>query len=335
MFGGIGFKNSDIAPYNIVTEANQASSTGSYFQDSSTLVSIKNIHDTQNNPAITTDQFNAFLKTMQETCIVDVCRKVVANQPDFISSENLYPLEKEFENLVSKTSRFVCLKVRPTYGTIVGSVSYLELALDGVVTFNVYLYNSNIPETPIKTQAVISIANSVTLVEVAWDLVDSDMYKGGEFYLGYFEEDLGTVSAYKKDNFAVDVPFISIEPYTLDYNGARLDIESANASSYSFGINIGINVYHDYTELIINSKFLFWDAIMLQMQEKVLLIIKRTTRTKGDARILQDIVSEVHLALYGSVEMGVSGVQYSLKNAIETLQGSIFPVMHIWKGTLR
>ena len=47
--------------------------------------SIQNIFDCQENKDVTNDEFNAYLKRLSESAIVQFCNKVVAGESDFIT----------------------------------------------------------------------------------------------------------------------------------------------------------------------------------------------------------------------------------------------------------
>jgi hypothetical protein len=170
-------------------------------------------------------------------------------------------------------------------------------------------------------------------------IADDSTYKGGKFYLGYFDGDLGTVKAYKKDfdsaNVYVRTPYFYVSSVNLSYTGATIDVRTQVYDSDIHGLNIGMDVYNDYTELIIRNKSLFWNAIQLQMHERVLMLIKYSTRSNLIERIGRDNIKFADLELYGNKEHGIVGIQQKLSNAIETLQKSLFYVPRISKGTLK
>lgn len=335
LFGGVGFRNPTLTGYNIVDSTNQESSSGLYFQDGSELVTIKNIKDTQENADISDSDFNTLLTNMQKSVVLDVCNKVINGQSDFISSVNVLPFEKSFDATIEHKSKFVGFEIEPSLGNIACKIPYVELSFNEEVTFNLYLYNSNLPKSPVQTKSVTTTAGESKIVDLGWIIADDATYKGGTFYLGYFDDDLGTAKAYKKDhdssNVMINAPYFKIWPLTLGYTGTTIDIENENSSSLTFGLNFGMDVYNDYTELIIRNKSLFWNAIQLQMHEKVLSKIKYSTRTNATERVS---VGKIDFELFGNREAGILGVSKKLENAISTLRKSLFYVPRISRGTL-
>lgn len=338
LFGGVGFRDSDLTGYNIVDAANKVTTSGLYFQDASELVSIKNIKDCQENPAITSVQFNTLLGNMQRSAILDVCNKVLKDKADFVSSNNLYPFEKSFQNILGKMGKFVGFEITPQRnGNVICKIPWVETSFDGVVTFNLYLYNSNLPTAPIQTKPITTIAGASNITILDWIVADDTTYKGGIFYLGYFDDDLGTVSAYKKDYelsiLRTITPYYSVEPISLTNSGTTISIVGNVYESDTFGLNFGVDLYHDYTELILRNRNLFWNAIQLQMHEKVLSLIKYSTRTNA-TELRGNDNTKVDFELFGNSTLKISGVANKLNDAISTLINSLFRQSRISKSTL-
>lgn len=322
--GSVGFRGGD--------ETNQTSGSGLFYEDGSELVTVKNIKDCQPNPTITDEQLNTLLGNMQKTVILDVCNKVVEGRSDFITSLNLYPFEKSFDATVDKRGKFVGFAITPNLGNMVCKIPWVELSFDTTETFDIHLFNSNLSE-PIQTKSVTTSAGESKIETLDWIIAPDTTYKGGKFYLGYF--DTNTAKAYKKDHdlgsIKVATPYFYVEPVTL--NGeTTIDVESENYVSETHGLNIGVDVYSDYTELITRNKSMFYTAIQLQMHEKVLNLIKYSTRNNPDQRGLFD---SVNFELFGNSKVGIEGVMTKLKSAINTIRKAFFYQPRIQRGTLR
>jgi hypothetical protein len=340
LFGGVGFRNSDLSGYNIVDATNVGTTSGLYFQDASELVSIKNIKDCQENPSITDVQFNTLLANMQKSAILDVCNKVADGRADFI---NLYPFEKSFVNLVGKLGKFVGLRIAPSKGNVICKIPWIETSFNGVATFNIYLYNTNLPSTPIKTKEITTVAGASNITILDWIVADDTTYKGGVFYLGYFDDDLTVdeveVSAYKKDydlsNVKISTPYYRIDPISLTNTGATISVVNESYESDTFGLNIGVDLYVDYTELILRNRNLFWNAIQLQMEERVLMLIKHSTRSNSTELRTKDNIEKIDLELFGNKQYGIAGLNNKLDSAISTLKKCLFPDKRIIIATLQ
>ena len=320
--GLVGFAQSDVL--SIVSDANLVTSSGLTFQDASALATIENIHECQNNPNITDAQFNTMLTNMYNDCVLSVCNKVCFGKPQLKHSYNLYPYEKSFNDTITPASRFVCHRIEAFNGIdLMNQISWIELSFDTEKTFNIYLYNSNL-KTAIQTKSVTTSAGESKIYNLNWNLSDDATYKGGVFYLGYFEDDLDGAKAYKKDwekaNLRRCNKSFDVHPCEVEYSGTVLNVESVDYSEETWGMNLGINVFYDYTQLLILNKERFATAIQLQMHEKVLNLIKFSTRSNRTERILKD----VDLELFGNPEYKIEGVTTKLNKEIETIKRFLF-----------
>lgn len=337
LFGGVGFRQSPITSYAVVDSDNQASDSGLFFQDGSPMVTIKNIKDTQQDIEGDAAAFNAYLKQLQEATIIESCRKIVRGESDFIQSANLYPYEKSFKTTIDPLSKFVGFEIEPYIcSKIILRVPWIELSFDSAATFDVHLFNSNLKD-PIETKSVTVVAGESTIIDLGWFVADDIKYKGGKFYLGYFQDDLSGAKAFEKDyelsSLQVSTKYYSIEPIEVDQTAEVLDITTATKITLTHGLNLGIETYNDYTELIIRNKNLFWDVIQLQMAEKCLNIFKTSTRSNRTDR-QTDQFKDLYLELYGDANHGIVGIEGSLKRSVEDLRKMLFRKPLISIGTL-
>jgi hypothetical protein len=342
-FGEVGFRNSTVAGYDIVDNDNKASVSGLFFQDVSRLVTIKNIKDTQENPDITDPQFNDLLKQLQDTAILNVCNKVSQGKSDFIQSDNLFPFEKTFDQTLATSNRFIGFRIEPIYIIdLISKVNWIEASFDKAVTFNLYLYNSNKPNAAIKTKSVTTIANESVIVNINdWFIADNESYKGGTFYLGYFEDDLSGAKPIKRNfeiaNLQTHTKCYDVLAVSLEHVGTVIDVSSDVNLSDTGGLNIGMDIYTDYTELFIRNKSLFSQAIQHEMAIEVLGIISKSTRSNRTERITRDFLKQINLELYGYKDENVFIMGLIAKHGrlIADLRKSFFRQPKISKGTLR
>lgn len=337
LFGGVGFRQSPITGYDIVNAANQVSDSGLFFQDGSPPVTIKNIKDTQQDITGDDAAFNLFIKQLQESVIIETCSKVVSGQSDFKQSTNLYPFEKSFSNTITPSGRFVGLEVIPTLniGCIL-RIPWIELSFDTDKTFDIHLFNSNLKD-PIQTKSVTVVAGESTIVDLGWFVSDDTTHKGGNFYIGYFEDDLSGAKAFEKDfdnsNLQIRTRSYYINPVTINHDTEVLDVTTVIETSSVFGLNIGVDIYNDYTELIIRNKNLFWNSIQLQMADKCLNLFKTSSRSNRTER-LADQFKDLYIDLYGDKNLGIIGIEGKLKSSIDDLRKMLFRKPLISRGTL-
>jgi len=337
LFGRVGFRQPDIAEYAVVSATNLAADSGLTFQDASELVSIMNIKETQPNASIDTTGLNALLERFQKNAITEVCNKVVVGEGDFVNSLNLYPYAKTFQNTIEKHGKFVGFKIQPTYYNMSFRISFAELAFSGTESFNIYVFNSNLV-APIQTKPVtITTAGQSKITDLDVLIANDTTYKGGFFYVGYFEDDI-TNSAYKRDyelsSLSIRNPYLTIDPVSLDHVGTVLDITTENFHSDTFGLNFGIELYYDYTELIVNNKSLFDRAVQYQGVIKMIDAIKSSTRSNIQERITKDFITEANFALYGNSQAKIKGATQLLDEEIKHIKNTLFPKYRINRATL-
>lgn len=335
LFGGVGFKDSTLSSVPSLTDSNKENRSGMVFQDADFLVTLKNIFDTQENSGISTPDFNTLLENMQKAVILEAVNKVAEEQSDFIQTENIYPYEKAFENTVTPSGKAVGFKIDPTIRNgYICEIPWIELSFDSAKTFKVYLYNSNIPTEKIEEESVTTIAGRSVIKNLNWYIADDTDYKGGDFYLIYFEDDLDGAKAFKKDfelsKYRIDAEYYYVHPVALDHSGATIDVTSLAEKSDTFGLNLGINVYNDYTEIFTRNGGLMWAVIKHQMTEKVLNLISTSSRTNDTERGQQ-----ARLQLYGSKEHGIEGIYSKLNRAVRDTKKMLFYQPRIYRGTLK
>lgn len=340
LFGGVGFREPTNPEYTGVNETNQGSTSGLYFQDASNFVTIQNIKDCQGDKDIPISDFNTYLTNMQNSVIDDVCREVVGGENKMLYFENIYPYEKSFNETLTPSTKFVGFEIYPYLkNDKVAKVEWVELTFDSAATFTLYLYNSNL-NTAIKTQEVTTSANESKIVSLTdWFIDDDSTYKGGQFYLGYFESDLGTAKPIKRDferaTLQKQNAFYSIRPCRVDNSATILDIEEVDYLEDTYGLNIGMSIYNDFTQTIINNKHLFYPAIQYGMAVKVLDLIRTSVRSNLTQRLTSEVIQEIQFELYGNAALGIEGVKGKYTQRIDTIKNALFYNPMLTVGTLR
>lgn len=328
----IGFRGTSLSA------ANQKSNSGLFYQDASPMIDLELIRDVQNDEQITDDGFGTLLQTMKEQAVTQSLSKVFNGKESFLSHVDIYPNEKSFFNTLPKYNKFVGLRLQQVHSDFMYMIPWVELTFDADTSLTLYLYNSNKPNTPIQTKEINVTGGESTIVELGWLIRDDLNYKGGTFYLGYFDN-LVAANAYKKDYNAASLrvysPYYSVEPVRMPYEGSRIDVRYATETSESFGLNIGINVYSDYTNLIYHNKSLFHQLFMFQMHEIVMQKIRYSRRSNIEQRFGNDISKYVDLDLYGNKEAGIVGIEDKLAAEVDNIQKALFPRTRINRKTLR
>lgn len=340
IFGGVGWRQTTLSGYPVIASPNTNASSGLYFQDGTSFVTIQNIYDCQQDSKISDPNFNTYLTQLQESCILEVCQKINNKESDFIQSTNLYPYEKSFSNTIEHSEKFVGFQIdRKKQINILGKINWIELTFDSVATFNIYLYNSNLPKTAIKTVSVTTVANESVIVSLNdWEIADNETFKGGTFYWGYFENDLNGAKAIKKDYELADLQVSTkchyVTPISMDHSGLIIDITTVEEKSETYGLNFCIDTYNDYTELFIRNKNILFQAIQYQMAERVLNLVRTSIRSNVIERLNKDNINFIDFELYGNKEAGIVGITGKLNRVIDDIRKMFFYKSLISRRTL-
>lgn len=334
----VGFTNPSSSDYAIVDEDNQESTSGVMVGQIGSIASVKVIKDLQDNVDITDEEFNLALKELRENSAVTVCNRILRNKTDLIKSTILYPYEKTFDLLESVISgKFNGFEIKQSNSAIAGKVSWVELSFDKEATFNLYLFNSNKPINPIYTKEVTTVDGESVVIPLDWVIADNPSYRGGIFYLGYFTDDIGEAKPYKKEfglaSQSLNVPYFIFDSVRLDKT-TKLELRSKEHVSETHGINLGVEVYTDYTDLFVKNKGMFPEAIKLQIEASVLNLILTSFRNNDTAVVSSRMMDSANIQYYGSKELGVTGVVEKLDKEIENIAKVLFWTPSIRRTTM-
>jgi hypothetical protein len=326
----IGWKQPTTSGYDILTGDNLISLSGMYFSDYHAALTIKNIKETQENENISDSDFNTYLLDMQKSAIVRVLNGVF-NKDAIIYQCQLYSraFEKDFE-VRTQEDKFVGFRFSlvDDYGFAI-RINSISLLFNEAKTFNLYCYHS--AKGRIWTKSVTTVANQETIVNVT-DLIltiSESTYKQGEFYIGYFENDLGTCKAIEYGT--PDYESTHIFHYTgieIDRDGSAYDKESITYTFDNYGLNIELTEMHDYTSVICRNADKFDEAVGLQMAVNLIEQIISSSRSNATERIGKDQLASLYNDL--NIDMPTdqrpysAGLKNRLKREIQRLNRTFF-----------
>ena len=163
---------------------------------------------------------------------------------------------------------------------------------------------------------------------------------GGKFYLGYFEDDITGQALNQQYNFAVApcqgcitqtynrlayfewTKFVGIRPFAIPHSslhGATLpDLTLIGYDpTCNWGMNMRITVRCDYTDLLVNNRNIFRNALQKQVTAEVLRQIAFTTRTDFTAQATRD---RAMLELKGDSQAKVISLEKILEDEITGIE---------------
>ena len=262
----------------------------------------------------------------------------------------IFPQPGNKNNLITPSGRFVgfqlILKNEIGIQTLINRIG---LQFNAVQTaLKIYLFHSSQQEPISSLEFTTAAANNMQFFDAAlggevvadeWKL---DYYvpgvdAGGEWFLGYFENDI-TGQAVKKDfdfrtgpcrscspsamklyNTLTDK--VGIFPITVDsgsLNGNDLfNIDNIVYSSNSnFGLNLGFTCVCDNTQVICDQKHIIVDALKLQVKKDIYTDILNSTRLNYLEGVAQSIILST---VKGDEATQIEGIDVILDRKIDSL----------------
>lgn len=284
LYTRIGLKEPTKTGYTGILDASaKTTKSGRTYDFYHSLANFVNIYDCQEDIDITNAEVNALIAQWQKDAINTVLKRIF-NESDLIENALLYKNANTYNDLITNNGKFVGFEIEvPDTDTIVNVLNSVILQFNGVVTFNLYLFHSSV-KTALSTTSCLTVSDSFKKVDLAKFLyAQYTTYGPGKFYLGYFQNDLGSVQAYNRvwDNSPVQTRFkcAKIRPIQVTPNGTSLfDIQDVEYVSESWGLNLDVSSYQDHTNKIMSNLALFDDAQGLAFAIRILELIKTTGR---------------------------------------------------------
>jgi hypothetical protein len=335
LFGRVGWRQPTITGSPTLSSVNTTSKGGRYYQDFHTLNSIANIKSVIEEVAATDSSLNTYLEQIQRGIILQ-CVNGVFNEPEYLSQKLLFNRSWSVnDQLVNNSGYFVGVQVRvPPTPDIAVQIDSVALYFDSAVTFNLYVFN-DAKKAALAVIEVTTVANSQTLINLS-DIVlnyigGSNL--GGTFYIGYFQDDIGSAKAYWEQGceYGRDCygwSFMEANRKPAEYDFDRQNIRRNNVN---YGLNLHVSTFRDHTWQIVKKAALFDNVIGLQMAAQMVEKIIYSTRSNGTERILKDVANQINAQfdLNGVAPINDSprttGLKKQITQELARLKESFFP----------
>jgi hypothetical protein len=306
---------------------NTTSNSGRRFDDSTfhAAVSVANVKDIF---PIQTD-YDAFFTSQQNAAITKALSSVFS-QPEFKEQVFIYDPLYDYTFPEANTGKAVGYKIELSKSfDMAYKINSLQLYFDSVRTFNVYLFKHG-SKIPLKTQSVTTVANERNTVSLTdWIL----NYKEAQtYYVVYFQSDLTITKALMEDVSPTTTYFFDACPFTATTSGTNFDRNALNYfMGVSYGLNLQVSSFKDYTQHILNQPHLFDELIGLTMAQTVLENIIYSTESNAKERILKTQVTEfgIQLDLNGQVPISESpkipGLKQRIDREVKRIKEAFYP----------
>lgn len=317
LIGRVGWRNN--SPLQL-TDENKESRSKRYFQDFHRVVTLANIRDNADIEFSNETQFNDLLIQLQESAIMNslsgLFNEDILIEQSFIFNRDSKRKTFQQSNSGKKTGYKISLAKDSSYCSVIKSISLL-FAESGTV--KVILEHNNIGKIhEEEIDVTAGVENIVDMDEVL--SYSSGKYKGGYFLL-YFETDLKPIefnySCFNKTFLFSAIPF------------EATDLNNISETSKTYGMNVEICSYRDFTDIIKKNQSVFDNLIGLQMACNVIELILNSTRSNKTERITKEQTQ----ALYNDLNIAYStpefpfttGIRNQIAREVKRLKQNFFP----------
>ena len=329
--GLVGFRPSLDPDFFTLDTVNLQSDSGYYVNDNP-FAELEAYRDTISFKDMSEADFNTKLSQLTNSAITSVCNAVFQDRdnPSFVDRQLQFKNATNKVNLETLPSGFVGEKICiANKNSLAVEISRVQLDFSGTGELTLYLYNTN-SITPIETQ-VITITTDHQTEVLNWKLDNTGGINGGDWYIGYYTDGLA-VTPYKRDynsaSVESNITFVDLEKTeVIGHTGPNIwDLDLDAGMSETTGLNLDVSVYYDYTDLIIQNKFLFADAINLEAAILMLNQFKGSLRSNKNQRITQEHLIQIEVAIEGQTGdkyTKVTGLRPSLGKQLDLIKRKI------------
>ena len=352
LYGIVGLNQPYNPSYAVLDTANSSSRSG-YFSTDNPFCKVEFIVDCMDYPGASNLQINDFIKTLQIAAITDVCNMVFDCQ-DFIDRQYIFnnTINKaDLENIYDGFCGFELLM--DIEKNVSFEITRIKLHFSGTGPLTIALFNSELT-TPIYTKAV-TIASDSQVEDLNWYVNGAGLEYKGRYYIGYIRDNTtpSTLIPFKRNYYnsviLSAIKFQQIRPVRFvgyDINNNPVPVTNTNMKLGDLrkvqyvverhGINPDINVFYDYTDLIMRNERLFAKAIDLAFQIKLINSYMTSTRSNRNERIGTELqtkaVAEIEGIKEGEGMIKKPGLRYGLSNEISMLKKQITKLKDNYNG---
>jgi hypothetical protein len=311
--GIVGWLQPANPDYAVLDATNLASVSKRYINENK-FVKVEYLKDTQDYADISNADFNAELVQLQKTGILSVMDQVF-DKSDYIDRQILYKNPNNKTETDPLPAGFVGYRIsQDDTKNLAIEIKRDILEFYGAGKVTLVLFNSQ-KKTAVFTETV-TISSDLQEVVLDWRLDNSSpLYKGDLFY-GYFTSSVtGGLLPFKREYQNANVKSVITDLYIENIKvptaiGSDIfDLDTIEGAEEVWGLNPDITVFYDYTDLILQNKFLFAYAIQLQCQIQALTYYIASLRTNKNDRKTGEMLETIIIELDGrSAETGSSKV---------------------------
>lgn len=326
----------------VLWKSQGTSNSGRYFQDFHPICD-ETIIDAL---AATNDDLPTFLSSLNNSVVLE-CVNAVYNKPQVVDASKLVFNRSDImlvtQPVINQVpQQFVGLKLQVAPGDYGIKVNNLMLFFTEDVTFPMYLYNDfDLPyiykiEVTAKAyqQVIINLQDNVFL-----NYLTPTDNKGGIWYFGYYQNDLGTAQAIYYpitiSRFHCTVVWSFSAPTYIDPLGqTNFQRNIVGANNLTYGLNLEIATMVDATNNIVSNPSLWDNLIGLKMACKMIELCKFSYSTNAVQRQVDAMggLDRLNMELNGrpyNREFGlpkITGLIEKVNDALLTVKNGFEPI---------
>lgn len=335
--GRIGWRQPTEPGFAVVDADNLLAGTGRYFDSFHSLVNVKNVKDTAPGAGMNDAQLNTHLANIRKDAALR-CFAGIFNQPEFFEKVLLFDREGNNDISINNSGLFVGYEFKVANKIDVSVVAdSVRLLFDGDATFNLHLFKDG-KKSPIKTVSVSVVANEASVISLTDFFMSyyASNTKGGRYYIGYFQDELGEAKAINEQverwNSTL---FFKAEPMQsiANDNGTDFNRNNIGWTWNTYGMNFEVTSFRDYTQLIKQRVNIFDEAIGLTVAYMVLEQILYCVRSNGTERILKEQADRfaLQLDLNGAAAFPdspqITGLSKRIERELERIHNTFYRVV--------
>ena len=325
----IGWRQPTKANSPVLNSYNLFSKSGRVFDAFHSLVSINSLKSVQEDDKISDADFNTFLKNLQDDAILRTISEVFRNSP-LIEQKLLYTRYGTMDLPIINSGLFCgyMLNIANDFG-ITTQINNCTLYFNGTKDFNLYIFQDGVL-APLRTIPVH--VDPYVRNEVRLDNLYLTFKTGRRYFIGYFQDDLGSVQAIQEqvDTWAKTYCFEAI-PFAAPKIQSAFDFNH-NYKQYTVlprGLNLEVISFRDHTQQILRKAPLFDEAIGLTVTVMVLEQMNMSIRSNVNERQVKmvsgNLYQEINQAYATDTVPITPGLKSRLNAEYKMLKESFFP----------
>jgi len=288
-----------VAHVQSTTVAISSNMSGRYFEDFHPLVTLNNLKSViEGGATMSNADWSVFLGEIEKSAILRVLNAIF-NCSQQIDSTLIYDRQLRNDIPLGNNGKFTGFRLYTAPGDFALQISRASFIFTGAATFNLYAFH-DMKKDPLYTQAVTTKDHEEVIVDLSnwiFNYIDANT-QNGVFYVGYFQDDLGSVQALdefvSRWNPSLAFGYTAFESPKIT---GQTDFQRISVP-YTYrtcGMNLEIQTYKNFTNRIIKNASLFDEAIGLAMAIEVLgyqaYSVERSNRQE---RITKEMATKVY-----------------------------------------